>query len=340
MIQITCTKCRTLLTIDDAFAGGVCRCQHCGTIQTVPSNLKGSARPKAPGAGSLPGSKTLYQKRAHTDAGTGLDDLASAVASSGLRAGHLRTATATAAKEKTASVATDEKKALPVLWLIIGGVLVLVLIIVGIIIVTMHSGAPANTVNPVASGSGSPDGGTGSAVTPTGSSFCGVPLADSSVVYILDRGSASGRYFDAMKAALYRSLELIGPKRQFAVILCDNQTSTVRYPATGLADADPKSVAAVQKLLDDEVATGSTQMRSSIEDAVGRSPAVIAIITGKYNLSDDDVAALKQNAQRGIPLDTFIVGDNPSADALKDIAGRSGGIFRKLTENELRQFGS
>ena len=40
MIQINCTNCKALLLIDDAFAGGVCRCRHCGTIQTVPKHLK------------------------------------------------------------------------------------------------------------------------------------------------------------------------------------------------------------------------------------------------------------------------------------------------------------
>src|SRR5690242_161110 len=40
MIQLTCTKCQTLMSLDDAFAGGVCRCQKCGAIQTVPSHLK------------------------------------------------------------------------------------------------------------------------------------------------------------------------------------------------------------------------------------------------------------------------------------------------------------
>src|SRR5215204_44395 len=49
MISITCTNCQTLLSIDDAFAGGVCRCQHCGTIQTVPAQRK--SRPTTPGMG-------------------------------------------------------------------------------------------------------------------------------------------------------------------------------------------------------------------------------------------------------------------------------------------------
>ena len=34
MIRIACTNCKTVLSIDDAFAGGVCRCQHCGSFPT------------------------------------------------------------------------------------------------------------------------------------------------------------------------------------------------------------------------------------------------------------------------------------------------------------------
>ena len=61
MISLTCTSCKKTLEIDDAFAGGVCRCQFCGTIQTVPASLKKGARPGTPGA--TPGKpKTLYQK--------------------------------------------------------------------------------------------------------------------------------------------------------------------------------------------------------------------------------------------------------------------------------------
>src|SRR6266404_3507113 len=60
MISLTCMSCKKVLEIDDAFAGGVCRCQYCGTIQTVPANLKRGGRP-TPGAPATP--KTLYQKK-------------------------------------------------------------------------------------------------------------------------------------------------------------------------------------------------------------------------------------------------------------------------------------
>ena len=63
MISLTCTSCKRSLEIDDAFAGGVCRCQFCGTIQTVPAGFKKGGRPSTP-IGKTPGTqKALYQKQ-------------------------------------------------------------------------------------------------------------------------------------------------------------------------------------------------------------------------------------------------------------------------------------
>ena len=86
MISISCTSCKTVLTIDDAFAGGVCRCQHCGTIQTVPSRLKDTGQSgSGVVAAAAAKSKALYRNEARADlGGTGLDELAEIVASSGL----------------------------------------------------------------------------------------------------------------------------------------------------------------------------------------------------------------------------------------------------------------
>jgi hypothetical protein len=87
MIQITCTSCKRNLSIDDAFAGGVCRCQFCGAIQTVAA--KGSPQKNAVGAAKGP--KTLFEKKARTlGSGSGLEDLADVVHSSGLANADLR----------------------------------------------------------------------------------------------------------------------------------------------------------------------------------------------------------------------------------------------------------
>src|SRR5882757_5608980 len=87
MIRITCTNCKAQLSIDEAFAGGVCRCQHCGTIQTVPKHMKeGAAAAETKKKTGNGASKTLYRDkiRVGSDAGSGLDAIAEIVASSGL----------------------------------------------------------------------------------------------------------------------------------------------------------------------------------------------------------------------------------------------------------------
>ena len=63
MISLTCTSCKRALEIDEAFAGLVCRCQYCGTIQTVPAALKQGGRPSTPVGKNPTTQKTLYQKQ-------------------------------------------------------------------------------------------------------------------------------------------------------------------------------------------------------------------------------------------------------------------------------------
>src|SRR5882672_8026508 len=120
MINLTCTSCHKLLQIDDAFAGGVCRCKFCGTIQTVPSQKTRAAAPTAASVAPKAAAKTLvpssgsgHHSYTPPGSGTGLDELAQIVASSGLagtglRAGHLR--------KPQAPPASNTK-----LYLIIGG---------------------------------------------------------------------------------------------------------------------------------------------------------------------------------------------------------------------------
>jgi hypothetical protein len=87
MIRISCTRCKALLTIDDAFAGGVCRCQHCGTIQTVPSHLRDAPNSSGAIAQAATRTKSGQPLSARSEAGTGLDQLAEAVPGTGLGSG-------------------------------------------------------------------------------------------------------------------------------------------------------------------------------------------------------------------------------------------------------------
>src|SRR6476646_4442880 len=145
MITLTCTSCKKLLQIDDAFAGGVCRCKFCGTIQTVPSQkTTRAASPTAAGVApkAPPPPKTLFQSssaaapvshHAPPPAGSGLDELAQIVASSGLvgtglRAPHLR---------KQPAPPPSQSR----LYLFIGAGVLGVLVIALVVWIIVHSGA-------------------------------------------------------------------------------------------------------------------------------------------------------------------------------------------------------
>ena len=104
MITVNCSSCKAQLEMDDAFAGGVCRCHYCGTIQTVPAAAKrkaagatAAAPAKAAAAATVGaangrngGGHPQVQSAGRTEAAqppSGLDALAEVVASSGLSRG-------------------------------------------------------------------------------------------------------------------------------------------------------------------------------------------------------------------------------------------------------------
>ena len=89
MIQLQCTHCSTVLSIDDAFAGGVCRCQHCGTIQTVPT--KAQAAQAADGS-PQPSPQPLFKRKGRIESALSpysddLEKAADQIPSSGMAAG-------------------------------------------------------------------------------------------------------------------------------------------------------------------------------------------------------------------------------------------------------------
>src|SRR5581483_1706167 len=211
MIQLICTHCRAMLEMDDGFAGGACRCRHCGTIQTVPSSLKnkGGARP----------SRTLYQTRSESAVpSSGLDQLADVVASSGLNSARLRRA-ATPAEIQAKPPENRNVKPL----LIGAGALIVILCGALIYLVTRNSSqGAAPAPHPDASAAVLP-------VHPP-ANFCGVPLNGETVIYLLDRGDSTRDHFDALKSATIKSLQSLGEKKQFQILFWNNGGKDAGYP--------------------------------------------------------------------------------------------------------------
>jgi hypothetical protein len=336
MISITCTNCQSVLTMDDAFAGGVCRCQFCGTIQTVPSKKRSTAH--LAGATTA---KTLYQQEApaapsaqEPARGTGLDDLAEAVAaSSGLAGSGLVNKTAEGPSEAPPPVAVEApappvqeqpRARLPVVAITAAAVILagVVVLIVWLRIVPLRGGGGAKTVaGPVISGP----------------NFCGIPLGGSSVIFILDRGNSMADCFDALKGACYKTLKQLGPDRKFQVILWDNDAGSVEFPAAAMRNATAGAIEDCQRDFQDTSAAGRSHLSGPLREAIERRPQTIVIATGKLRLDEDDTAALSVARGAAVRVSVVQIGSPTNTPQLEELAKSTGGVFKLVSADELRE---
>jgi len=345
MISLTCTHCKQVLKIDDAFAGGVCRCQHCGTIQTVPAHLKDglSSGAVAAAAGKLKPQKALYQHKSRSGTGatpargSGLDELAQIVSSSGLSGsgltrGGLRTGPG-GKKVVTTPVETTgahNKKRL----MLIGGAVALVLLTVVIVLsLTGGSDAPPGPVS--AGGTSAP----GSAVTSTGPSFAGMPIEGNSIVYVIDRGGGTKDVFSDLVEVVLISVESLGVERKFQIVFWDNGTDALAYPALSLASASASNLADAREKLQDAYAFGQSDYKQALTKAFARAPDAVVIATGKAFDLDNAFVSAVESARAGAKVKVYTLAVNGSggSTAMKDAAQKSGGQSLEVTGSRLRE---
>ncbi|CAN5557640.1 hypothetical protein BH09PLA1_BH09PLA1_17170 [soil metagenome] len=340
MISLTCTNCRTVLTIDDAFAGGVCRCQHCGTIQTVPTHLKGSAN-RAPGATAAAGvgqkpQKAIYSRErggageSGVRVGTGLDELAEIVASSGfgsagsgLRSGRLKSA-----PQPAAPIAPPKSMAL---WLsVAGGVIVLLLVIV------LWLAFGRSTPQKASASAGAAAISEDLAPLAIGPHFCGIKLDAPVIIYVLDRGNGTGEVFDTLKEATYKSIETLGGDRKFQVIFWSNGQDD-SYPAGLPAYARTENVTACRRAMEDITAFGQSDPANALKRAIANKADTIVLVTGKGLELDPALAqqVMQIRKSSGVKIHTVAIGDSASP-VLKDIANRTGAEYKTVSSAMLR----
>jgi hypothetical protein len=329
MISIVCTNCQAVLTIDEAFVGGVCRCQHCGTIQTVPA-AKGRSGPTQGSAisGQALGGLKGSAGRDRPAQGTGLEDLADIVASSGLAGSGLtshRLNRPTATTERPPAAVSNPKMVRTIAIGASAGVVVLA----GILFLALHQkSTPAPTgqtalVNPAA----------------RQPAFCGQPMEADTVIFVLDRGSGSQDVLELMKIATLKSIASLGPERKFQVIFWDNGFDPVLFPPTAPTYATEKKRLECQKAMDNVAALGQANPKTALEKAYSENPDAIVLATGKgADLTGEFLTSF--DAARGgksIPTYTFNFGEGDS-DVLQKAAESTGGQYKHMTPNELDAF--
>ena len=326
MIQISCTNCKTLLSIDDAFAGGVCRCQHCGTIQTVPAKARESTTAGAP-AGPVVAAKSLYQSDARPDAsGTGLDSLAGVIVSSGLSSSRLTT---------PAQRPPAHKNLLPILI----GVGFVVLALLGVIVYLMTR--PGTSTTPNTPGENTNTVQTPGTPTPVaGPNFCGTKLDGSPVIYVLDSGTATQEYFGELKDVTLHSIATLGSDRKFEILFwTDKDKREWDFPNDATTPASPENIKSAASTIADAMAFGKSDPKPALEIAFAQRPDTIVLATAKGWEFDaawvTDVMALRGTSTAKI--DTFDLGATEPSQALKDLAAKTGGVYTNVSKSDLSQ---
>lgn len=333
MITLTCTKCRATLTIDDAFAGGVCRCQHCGTIQTVPRIRDASAPSSGAVAQAAHGSaRTLYQgKRSSTQAptGSGLDELGEIIASSGLSSSRLRQP-----PSRPVASARPQNARPKVSPILAGGIAAALVVLLAVTLLLLRPDAA--TVGERSSSSDS-TATEPMAAAPTGPHFVGMPIEGQTIIYVLDRGSATADAFGYLKDATFRSLETLGPDRAFQVVFWDNG-SIAAYPLTTPLPATPSNIAAARKRLAEVFPGGHTDAQPALVQAMRAKPTDIIIGTAKGWDLDETFVQMIRNVTAGssVRIHTVAIGGKDVAGPLEAVAREFGGQFRAVTTPELR----
>jgi hypothetical protein len=342
MISLHCTNCNALLEMDDGFAGGVCRCQFCKTIQTVPSKRKESAAAKA-------GKTAKVGKGLPAGPGGGLDELAEVVASSGLARKSLTKPPAKNGDSGTSQATQPAVKKNPMLLALIAAVLVVVAL-VGVVVYLVIRPTPDTPGNPavrpgddpvVFSGSSGASGGNSKTPAPpvatAGPAFAGVPLPSGPIVYLIDQSQANEEFLDAAKAAAYKSVLSLGSDRKFQIIFWKRESEPiVSYPENGLAPATQTEVTAATKRFEDVVSYGATDLQPTLEKAIAAGPAAIVLTTAKSFFGEENLAVVTGVVKKSpVKIYTFALGESDSP-VLKQIAEQTGGEYHAMDRNQLK----
>lgn len=350
MIRLRCGNCGQTLEVDDAFAGGVCRCRHCGTIQTVPEDAKAGEAGLVEGA-ALPGAvstskpKPLYRREEQQDqVASGLDELADVVASSGaLSSGLHRTAARSRRNRRspTTSASPDlaarnaggrpgpDKKLIGAIAAAAGLAVVVVILAIALL-GDDKSPADGNTPTP-SRGS---------------TTLAGIPLQPR-ISFVVDTGSATQEDFAEAMALVLDVVEKLPGDGAFQIVLWPRQEignpspDPTALPSNELRTAGERTISNVRDRIAGLPLGGSTTAVPALRRAIAANPDMIVLITGNTAFLGDDFArsvlTAWREAETTIPVHTIAVGTRTPPSSLGLIADETGGTTVALSQSDLRQ---
>jgi hypothetical protein len=314
MITLVCTKCSTILNVDDGFAGGVCRCSACGTIQTVPRKGEKPTKSGTPGA-------VIYERASREAVSKELEALGEVVTSSGIAGSGILNQSA-----------RRTPKPLPVgTWIGVGLGAVVALIGAWLVLRTPSQATDALTT-PTRAEPAKPQ-------STDGPRFGSIKLdRPGTIIYLIDRGDATRPFTAPIQSAVVKSLASLGPTRRFQVRYWASNGDSPAFPLT---PAEPtefnrnKAAAWMNEIVGGQ----STDAVASLDAALALKPSEIVLITGKAWQMDESFTNQAVVKLVGNPVRVHVLSLGPKLDEdpLARLASKTGGTHLALTSNEIDQ---
>ncbi|MEM6314528.1 MAG: hypothetical protein AAF743_10595 [Planctomycetota bacterium] len=306
MIELQCTHCGERMQIDDAFAGGVCRCRYCKTIQTVPSKHKLGQAAQTPTPQPVRTGTSLGQ--APGGSGTGLEELGELVSSGGLGSGMRAKA-----RKASAKPAQPSTTARPVwIWAGAGGLLVVAVLVVAAVLL-VGGDEPVEVRTPGVLGLVLPEAGT--------------------VVYVVDVGPSFEEYRRELARAVEDSVTSLGNGRGVQVVLA-GRAPGLSFPAgpTMRTNQTGPDLAATLMAMDAED-TSDLQAGLALAETAAADDGVIVLISGKaWQIAPQFLVP----SDPGVPVYTVAVGGDHFDGTFAKLAADTGGRSIALTQAELQ----
>ena len=281
-IILKCSKCREHLEVDDAFAGGVCRCVHCGALSQVPlqpTTLDRQGRPVSPPEMAKP-------------------------------------VVALPEAELTLRIAPTRRYAAQTRRLGILAVILMLasLAMIVLIIMLMVSYFRAAQTPPAGSNSQNGSSPTPSSSAPTGQqpqppgnpirdatgpAFLGLAMPDGKFAFLLNVGNSMQDSLDPATRAIEECVKRLGD-RQFTIIPwrkgnADVASPSPQFPATGLAKAD-RQAAGLADWFGRMESRDARDTPVAVGEAVTRGATVLLVIT-RNDLDATEVDAMRAKAE-------------------------------------------
>ncbi len=303
-IKIRCSRCRKKITIDEAFAGGICRCPYCKSLVDVPEQRQEvsapAGRPDAPSArpAAPAPTRTTNQNKPQPQAHHEHIHMANPVMLQG-----------------TMSI-------------VLGG-LFLVMLVVGIIIsVKVFWPAPAPPPQPP------PKPQNPYQTIVEGAAVAGDIEIVPPVVYCLDTGASMREYYGYAELIVASSLPTLDGGKFSILLIGETKDEPL---ADDYLSADVESTKKAKEFMRSAFPGGAGDVPRGLRRALEKNPATVVLIARKEVGPDNNIAENFKSS--GAVLVVIALTDRPEViDSLKSLAQQAGGKFRALDRSRLDQW--